>query len=966
MKAALCLVSTGGSNILKYISALEDVFLSTPVLRACFYHLILEIEDTAIQFGSPSRENMLFPHVVQLLENAVVSCPRRGIHCYPLSGLNSARWMSYEGLHTVVQMNAQSLRRLDGFSKGTIILIHFEDHMDTIIWLWSILYAGCIPALSTALPQVSELCKSHLSHLKTILDDPICLTQSSLLSKFPEDKILKILPVDSISGTAENEPAYEMENDGHSDIALLMLTSGSTGNAKAVCLTHHQIAASLKGKSTMLPVEDGMSFLNWIRLDHVGSLIEIHMHALFIGADQVHIQPDDVLQNPILFLEKISEHRVARTFAPNFFLAELSRILELEPPVSNLDLSCLRYIVSGGEANVIEMCLRLSRSLAKYQAPNDVVVPGFGMTETCAGSIYNTSCPSYDDANHYEFASVGLCVTGIEIRLSEESELELKGPIVFSRYYNNAIATAQAFTSDGWFRTGDTAMIDQNGKLCLSGRTKEVIAINGLKHSPQEIESAIEDGNIDGVTTGCVVCLSTRPPGAQTEQPLVIYVPSYEAKDVKAMWNVFVAIVRTVLLVCGARPVVLPLKKHQMQRTSLGKLSRSKLRKALEDGRFRDQEVESDKEILSYQSKIWSAPENEVEQAILHELEFVLRIPTKTISLEAPMFQIGLTSVSLIILKRRIEVRLGIDDIPLITMLNHPSIRELAKALQCAKESHHYNPVVTLSPSGIKTPLWLFHPGVGEVLVFLGLAKFFHDRPVRALRARGFNPGEPFFKDISECVTVYWKAIKLVQPDGPYALAGYSYGSMLAFEVAKLLIQNGDEVGFIGCFNLPPHIKFRMRQLDWTNCLLHLSFFLDVISEEVSEQIQTAVRNLLPAKAVAYIMSIALRSRINDLSLTPEKLEHWSHLAFGLQSMASNYEPEGIVENMDVFYCNPLAVVATSKTEWLQDHLSKWQDFTKTDVRYHEVGGSHYTMLLPDHVRSFQATLQRALTLRGL
>jgi acyl-CoA synthetase (AMP-forming)/AMP-acid ligase II/thioesterase domain-containing protein len=909
---------------------------------------------------------MLFPRVSQLLENAAATYPRRGIHCYPLSELNSSRWMSYEELHMVARVNAGFLNGLDGFSKGMIILLHFEDHLDNIVWLWSTLYAECIPALSTALPQVSEHCKSHISHLKTILEDPLCLTRSSLVGQFPEDNGLRMLPVDSLSRTARTQPISDIDIKGHSEIALLMLTSGSTGNAKAVCLTHHQIATSLRGKSLMLPVENDLSFLNWIRLDHVGSLIEIHMHALFVGADQVQIQSADILRNPILFLEKISEHRVARTFAPNFFLAELSCVLDLENHSSKLDLSCLQYIVSGGEANVIEMCLRLSQSLQKYQAGTDVIVPGFGMTETCAGSIYNTSCPSYDSANHYEFASVGLCVPGIEIRLSGESDLELKGPIVFSRYYNNPTATAEAFTSDGWFKTGDTAMIDNSGKLSLTGRTKEVIAINGLKHSPQEIETAVEEENIDGIIAGCVICLPIRPPGAQTEQPLVLYVPSHEAMDVKATWAVFLAITRKVLLVCGARPAILPLKKEQMQRTSLGKVSRSKLRKALEDGHFRTQEIESNNAITAYQNEIWSAPANEVEEAILHELQLLLGVPAVTINLEAPMIQIGLTSVSLIILKRRIEIRLQIDEIPLITMLNHPSIRELARAIHYTEEPHHYNPVVTLSPNGTKTPLWLFHPGVGEILVFLGLAKFFHDRPVHALRASGFNPGEPFFKDISECVTVYWKAIKQLQPHGPYALAGYSYGSMLAFEVAKLLTKDGDNVDFLGCFNLPPHIKTRMRQLDWVNCLLHLSFFLDVISEEVSEQIQPTMRSLSPTEAVAYIMGVGSHSRVTELSLTSEKLEHWSHLAFGLQNMASNYEPEGTVENMDVFYCNPLAVVASDKAEWLKDHLSKWRDFAATDVRYHDVEGSHYTMLLPNHVRSFQATLQRALASRGL
>jgi thioesterase domain-containing protein len=100
------------------------------------------------------------------------------------------------------------------------------------------------------------------------------------------------------------------------------------------------------------------------------------------------------------------------------------------------------------------------------------------------------------------------------------------------------------------------------------------------------------------------------------------------------------------------------------------------------------------------------------------------------------------------------------------------------------------------------------------------------------MRARVFEVGEAYFKNIADAVTTYYTKIKECQPTGPYAVAGYSYGSMIAFEITKLLRQNKDEVKFLGIFNLPPHIKVRMRQLDWTNCLLHLSYFLDFFSEE--------------------------------------------------------------------------------------------------------------------------------------
>jgi pimeloyl-ACP methyl ester carboxylesterase len=185
----------------------------------------------------------------------------------------------------------------------------------------------------------------------------------------------------------------------------------------------------------------------------------------------------------------------------------------------------------------------------------------------------------------------------------------------------------------------------------------------------------------------------------------------------------------------------------------------------------------------------------------------------------------GITSIDLIRLKRNIEEQLELSSpIPIITLMTNPTIRSLVIALN-TETIPKYEPVVVIQPNGTKTPLWLVHPGVGEVLVFLNLAKYLPERPVYAFRARGFNKGESYFVDIRDAVTTYLAAIKRKQPKGPYALAGYSYGSMLAYETAKMLESNGDQVSFLGVFNLPPHIKSRMRQLSWVECILHLSYF---------------------------------------------------------------------------------------------------------------------------------------------
>ena len=922
-------------------------------------------------------------NIKTLLEAAADNFPAKYVLSYPLNHTESCHKTTYGELRALAIYNSKLLRAMDWFQERYIVLLHFESHLDNIIWLWSTIYAGCIPAMSTPFVNSPEHCLKHLAHLKTLLDDPICLTRSNLRHQFPSQDVLRLQSVEDLK---TSQPIPMAVNGGgrcfnaqHKDTALLMLTSGSTGNSKAVNITHKQVLASVKGKAAFLPLDEHLTFLNWVGLDHVGSLIEIHLHAMFVGAEQIHVQAPDMISNPLLFLEMIARHRVGRTFAPNFFLANLLRSATSHPPDSSLDLSCLRYIVSGGEANVVETCDAVSRLLCRYQAPRNVIVPGFGMTETCAGCIYSLNCPEYDLQNGKEFASLGNCVEGIEMRISsvleagslaradEPGNLEVKGPIVFNRYFNNDNATAEAFTPDGWFKTGDLAILDSEEKLYLTGRSKELISINGIKYLPHELESAIEDARIDSVKPSYTVCFSHRPAGAQTEGIWVVYLPEYEANDIETRVKVMRALTTTVLLQTGARPQILPLDSTLLQKTTLGKLSRTKIRIALEKGEYRLFEDFNERVLKEYNSMMRTSPANDAERLLLELFKEVIDDSDDIFGVETPIFDWGITSIELIRYKQSIQRSFSLQkEIPMIVMMTNTTVRSLAGALANIGRTTEYNPVVKLQAQGEKSPLWLVHPGVGEILVFLGLTRYIIDRPVYALRARGFNPGEIYFRNISEAVSIYHAAIKQEQPHGPYALAGYSYGAMLAFEIAKVLEHNGDEVRFLGSFNLPPHIKFRMQQLDWTECLLHLAYFLGLISEQYSQDVSPQLHTAPRDEAIAHISSAASSARMEELSLTPETLSNWADLAFALQSMARDYDPSGLIEHIDVFYCEPLAIVAANKGQWLAQHLNSWNEFTRTKANFHEVGGSHYTMLAPEHINSFQKKLRKVLASRNL
>src|SRR5262249_19053393 len=154
----------------------------------------------------------------------------------------------------------------------------------------------------------------------------------------------------------------------------------------------------------------------------------------------------------------------------------------------------------------------------------------------------------------------------------------------------------------------------------------------------------------------------------------------------------------------------------------------------------------------------------------------------------------------------------GAGDLPVASILQAPSVRLLARRLTGGAQAG-YDPLVRLQHTGDGVPLFCVHPGLGEGLVFVNLAKYLvNERPFFALRARGFGPGEKPFGSFAEMVDAYATAIRRVQPHGPYAVAGYSYGGAVAFEIAKALEAQGEPVPFVGIFNLPPHISGRMNE----------------------------------------------------------------------------------------------------------------------------------------------------------
>ncbi|QKX58548.1 uncharacterized protein TRUGW13939_05673 [Talaromyces rugulosus] len=875
--------------------------------------------------------------------------------------------ISYNSLYMQAQQNADILRSQQGFNTESPVLLRLDNHEDFLLWFWAVVLAGCIPVPLPPLSNIEEQRKKHIQHLFELFSGPICITRDELRPYFIHDNHnVKIYTLESLREQSPTESLCHTCMDPEtSGPALLMMTSGSTGNPKAVCLSYTQIISAVAGKASVRQLPANKPFLNWIGLDHVASLVEIHIQALFLGVDQIHIQASDIVASPLRFLDLLSFHQVCRSFAPNSFLASLVSTLEAEnrqPITTTWDLSHLTVLASGGEANDVRTCVAASELFAAHGAPRNVITPGFGMTETCAGAIFNLDCPAYDIKIGSTFTSVGRCMEGIEMRVQSPNTnpsssdsvglLEVRGDVVFQRRMVG-------------FRTGDLASTDSIGNLYIVGRITDVMNINGVKYNCEDLEASLLQNLHSQLRR--LMAFSFRPAGLHTEHVAVAYVPKEPILQDQDFIYIHDTILQATILSTGARPQVFALEIASLSASSLGKVSRVRMRKLLESGTFTNniESYEHRLKILRKQNIIQAKCSFEV--LLLEDVTGCLGIEPGNIGLNTPFFDLGMTSMDLIRLKKRISERLDVD-IPIIKFMKSPTVGELAVALResdpCTRST--YNPVMTLRSKGANLPLWLVHPGVGEVLVFLGLSKEIDDRPVYALRARGFEAGEDHFANISEIVATYFDAIKRVQPQGPYAIAGYSYGAMLAFEISKKLESNGDEIGFLGSFNLPPHIKSRMRQLTWNSCLLHLMNFLDLVTESVVEDLDETIPQISRGEAIPKLLAIADTGRMTELGLNERSLSNWADLAYGLQSVATTYEPSGSVNSIDIFHCIPLKMAAKSREDWLNNHLSKWVDFSRTEARFHSVGGSHYTMIGADHIIEFAKTLRVALRERGV
>jgi long-chain acyl-CoA synthetase len=285
------------------------------------------------------------------------------------------------------------------------------------------------------------------------------------------------------------------------EIFQLVFTSGTTGTPKGVMLTHDNVVASIESFHRIVPRMDHR-LVSILPLSHLLEQAVGLYYAMDVGADVLYVRS----LNPRVIFDGLREQRVTSIIAVpqllDLFWSGIEREIarrgrsatvdRLRRISRHLPMAVRRWVFRsihtqlGGE---FRLFLSSGAFLppALQQAWEDIgvtVLQGYGATETGTGS-----CTTLDD---HGLGTVGRVPEGIEMRIAEQGEIQFRGRTVFKGYWNAPDLTRDAFTEDGWYRSGDLGHFDPDGRLILSGRIKDIIVLpNGFNVYPEDIENAL-------------------------------------------------------------------------------------------------------------------------------------------------------------------------------------------------------------------------------------------------------------------------------------------------------------------------------------------------------------------------------------------------------------------------------------------------------------------------------------------
>jgi amino acid adenylation domain-containing protein len=808
------------------------------------------------------------------------------------------RQLSYGELHAEAAAIAKQL--LDaGTAPGELVGLCARPSFEMIAGLLGILLAG-----GAYVPLDPDYPAERFALLLEESGMRIALTTHADWQAFGEwdGRLLRIPHAGTSTGLTELPPVAATATHP----AYLLFTSGSTGKPKGVLVPHRGVVRLVRGNE-FIPIAPDDVFLLGAPLSFDASTLEI-WGPLLNGSRLV--LPDKGKD-----LDAIAAAVREKGVTTLWLTAGLFQVMIEEHAES---LKGLRHLLAGGDVLSPPHVRRALEVL-----PDTLLVNGYGPTEN---TTFTTCHRITADDGGRGSIPIGRPVANTGVVLLDElgrpvpagipGELHTGGDGLAIGYHRDEALTAEKFIHHPEFgrlyKTGDLCRWLPDGSIEFIGRRDQQVKVRGFR---------IVRG--DSSETKRIIAWAMAEQGSLLDAAalaawLAARLPAFLRPDGVALVESF--------------PV-----------TANGKIDTAALPDPANAG-------------VTPEAKPFSPPEGATEQRLASLWSELLDVPD--ISRDDDFFALGGHSLLALRLFSRINREFG-RPLPLASLLTHPTVARLALLLaaespppQVTKGGKGH--LVTLADGGTEPPLFCIHGGDGGVLFYRSLAERMpHGGPWFAIEASALGSSGPITEaSVEETAAAYIRELLAVHPGGPFRLAGYSFGGVVAHEMACQLVEAGHEVDFLGLFDthnptapckrysLPGRFgAFWQQQQD-----LPLPARLERLRGRIAEGITTHRR---VKEEVAAAMSLGPAEAHSDLRRVQVREENWRAM--------QAYRPRPFKGHLTLFK----AMTASDKVEWPEDY--GWTPFAGGGLEIVPVPGQHLTLFDEENVGALAIALETCL-----
>ncbi|KUH84644.1 fatty acyl-AMP ligase [Mycobacterium sp. IS-1556] len=408
---------------------------------------------------------------------------------------------------------------------------------------------------------------------------------------------MTVLTIESLLAGESIDPIETTDDD----VALMQLTSGSTGSPKAVQITHANIVANAEAMTVGCDFDIHSDvIISWLPCFHDMGMTGYLTVPMYFGAELVKVTPIDFLRDTLLWAKLIDKYKGTMTAAPNFAYTLFAKRLRRVATPGEFDLSSLRWALSGAEQvdplDVEDLC----EAGAPFGLRPEAIVPAYGMAEATVAvsfsacgrgmavdeidadllAVLHRAVPA-TKGHTRRLVKLGKPLDCLEVRVIDEDGaslpprgvgvIEVRGDPV-TRGYTTRAGFIPAQDERGWYDTGDLGYLTEDGEVVVCGRLKDVIIMAGRNIYPTDIERAA--GRVDGVRPGCAVAV--RLDAGLSREAFAVAVECKDFADADEVRRIERQVAHEVFAEVDVRPRnVVVLEPGMIPKTPSGKLRRA-------------------------------------------------------------------------------------------------------------------------------------------------------------------------------------------------------------------------------------------------------------------------------------------------------------------------------------------------------------------------------------------------------